>query len=94
MSDIAPVIDAVRRFRHDAEQAGQRVVAWPTIDPTFRIARLEEEGAFVLIYGTDDRGRDAMLIVPAAQLGLCMVSEPGEPEQGSFGFVPPRRGDA
>ncbi|MCJ2038797.1 hypothetical protein MKK55_07485 [Methylobacterium sp. J-059] len=87
MSNITPIMHAVKRFRRDAEQAGGRVVAWPTIDPTFRVSKLEHEGDHVLLYGTDDRGRDAMLIIPAPQFGLCMIFESGQPERGSFGFV-------
>jgi hypothetical protein len=94
VSDITPIINAVKRFNRDAQSDGGRVIAWPTMDPAFRVSRLEHEGDHVLIYGTDDRGREAMMVVPAMQFGLCMAFEPGEPERGSFGFVHHKSGDA
>ena len=87
MASIQPIVEAVRRFSRDAKRDGERVVAWPTIDPTFRIHQFEAEGDHVLLYGEDERGHDAMLVLPAAQFAICMVSEPGNPERGSFGFV-------
>lgn len=88
MGTIQPIIDAVERFSRDAARDNERVIAWPTIDPTFRIVTIEEEGKFILLYGIDDRDRDAMLIIPTEQFGIQMVAERGDTQRGSFGFTP------
>ncbi|WP_018263353.1 hypothetical protein [Methylobacterium sp. WSM2598] len=87
MTDLAPVLKAFKRFAADAADDGERVRASPLSDPTLRVERISQEGEHVLLSGVDEEGQDVLLVMPAAQLALRMVAEPGDPGRGSFGFI-------
>lgn len=84
MTDLTPMFAAFKRV---AAENGERARVWPLSDPTLRVEWIRQQGEHGLLSGVDEDGRDALLVMPAAQLALRIVMEPGEPERGSFGFI-------
>ncbi len=87
MSNIQPVLDAIKRFIRDCNKDNMKAVAWPTCDPNFSIQTIELEGDYIRLFGVDEKNLEAMLIIPISQFGIQMRCESADAQRKSIGFV-------